>query len=144
MEVFERLNALASADDLSDLYMGTAPKQEVSAVLRDLSDAVDTLLDPSSTVDLAGAVMSTFLEFSLPVLVELLLRRKSHWYGLGHGPFHPLFCCATRWKSLCCLFPASFSSTFIAMFTDQWKCVLSFFHLNWKTGTKKPLSLPSS
>lgn len=78
MEAFDRLNAVASSHDLSDLYMGASPVEEVQQILQDMTKAVDTLLDPiNNAIDLTLSNTSTFLHSSLPILIELLLRRKS-------------------------------------------------------------------
>jgi hypothetical protein len=77
MEVFERLNEVAGSDDLSDFLSGLASTSGVERVLEDMVAAVNSLLDPASTIDLSVNSAASFLRISLPIFVELLLRRKS-------------------------------------------------------------------
>lgn len=77
MEVFDRLNTLAGSGDLSDFYLGVCSPVEVEHVLQDLIEAINMLLDSTTTLDLTQSNTSLFLHSSLPILMELLLRKKS-------------------------------------------------------------------
>lgn len=80
MEHFARLNATAQSD-LSGYFSGTCPPSAFEDLCRDILKSLSYLLDPSEISDLDDAVIVQFLRSSLPVLVELILRRKSQMYA---------------------------------------------------------------
>lgn len=77
MEVFDHLNQWASLSDLSPFFLPHERQQDLFALLRDLQEGLNFVLDSSANVDLTAPNIATFIQSSLPVIAEFLLRRKT-------------------------------------------------------------------
>eukprot|EP01031_Cornospumella_fuschlensis_P033339 gene33339-40329_t len=77
MEVFDHLNQWAGLPDLSPFFLPHQRLQDLYALLRDLEQALTLLLDSSSNLDLTAPNIAAFIQTSLPIVAEFLLRRKS-------------------------------------------------------------------
>lgn len=80
MEHFARLNTIAQSD-LSGYFSGSCTSSVFEDLCKDIMKSLSYLLDPSEVSDLDDSVIVQFLRGSLPILVELILRRKSQMYG---------------------------------------------------------------
>lgn len=65
--------------DLSVFFVesSTLKVEQISQLCNDIGEVLDVFLEASSAVDLTDANALGFLKQTLPVLIEILLRRKS-------------------------------------------------------------------
>jgi hypothetical protein len=73
--IFSKLNEFVS-QDLSVYYSGLHSKEQIASLFSDFSKSLEILLDPSRSTDLNETVTTVFLTETLPVLVELLIRKR--------------------------------------------------------------------
>ena len=65
--------------DLSVFFVdnSTLKIEQISQLCNDLGEVVEVFLESSTSVDLSDNHSLQFLKYTLPVLVEILIRRKS-------------------------------------------------------------------
>lgn len=81
MDNLEELNQLCTGD-LSDILSGATSKEATTDLLQKLENALTMLMDASRVVDIQDRTITLFLRRSLPVLIELFLRRQSRRFVL--------------------------------------------------------------
>lgn len=81
MELHENLSYLDKivASDLSVFFVenSTLKVEQIGQLCQDVGEVVDVFVESSTTVDMTDSHSLGFLKHTLPVIIEILLRRKS-------------------------------------------------------------------
>lgn len=68
----------AAKEEVSDIFHGTGELGgNICKLCSEINCSIDSFFDSPSTVDLSDASTINFLRSTLPILIEVLLRRKT-------------------------------------------------------------------
>jgi hypothetical protein len=77
LDIISRLDRIVRAE-IADLFQGNeSVSASVPAICQDISSVLQTLFDQPELLDLSSETSVLFLKSTLPVLVEVIVRRKN-------------------------------------------------------------------
>lgn len=75
--LLEKLDEI-SRSEISNVFNGTGDVgSRICDLCSDINQAIDMFINPKSDIDLNDSATSTFLRSTLPILIEILIRRPT-------------------------------------------------------------------